>query len=300
MEEVTCIYNVWAELLKNVIEYLDDREILDELQSFGKKDDCIRKFKPINLILQKVINNSGNITITEKNKIIMELKKYKDDILCYIYMLVVLFDNYLPDYELMYSNIHSHIIKEDNTIVEPLNTEYGQQHIKIYPYIKSGIGDKSKTDLILSSINGFMCKHMFIMEHDEKDIKFIYHYLDDFFGESIVDGKLKIAVSPICDYAKHECWFDTSSNVNKIRVGDIINKEEVQERCLSILKHMLDAGANIIVFPELMGMSELVDKFRYILNDYEDNHLIYLPSYMENGYNTGICLYGRINLSLFT
>lgn len=286
------IYNVWANLILGILPLLD-RKVLHELQSFDAKGANISEFDEIGKILQKVLQNRGMISAEEKRMIDDKLEKIKKrGAPCYIHAIVTLFDNHLPSYNLMHSNRHMHNLRMDSTIIQPLNSMYKEQHIKIYPHIKSTLPNQSKQDLILCNINAALEKHIFIWDEDEKDCNIVFHYLGDFFGGKIIDDKLNIAVSPICDYAKIDCEFDKENGVNILKVNGITNKEEVRKRCVDTLIETIDSGANIIVFPELMGMSELEDDFRNVLEKSKEDALIFLPSYMKDGYNCGLIMYG--------
>lgn len=58
------------------------------------------------------------------------------------------------------------------------------------------------------------------------------------------------------------------------------------------MEEAIKSGAHIIVFPELMGMPELEDDFRGILEKTQSDVLVFLPSYMKEGYNQGVIMYG--------
>lgn len=56
----------------------------------------------------------------------------------------------------------------------------------------------------------------------------MFHYLGDFFEGEMVDDKLSIAVSPICDYAEFECGCNEDGMISTIKFNGITNKEEIK------------------------------------------------------------------------
>lgn len=317
MDSDTEIYNVWARQICK-IKPLINRKVINQLQSFDVKMDNISAFKEIGRILQKANINNGMISVKEERMINdkleeiknggaikeKELEKIKDEKekekyrkemgkLCYIHSIITLFDNQLPEYKISHSNWHNHNFGSDNTIIEPLNSEYENQKIKIYPHVRSKLPNTSKQNMMLSNINMFLEKHILLFDEDEEDYKVVFHYLVDFFEGEMIDDKLSIAVSPICDYAKFECKCKDGV-VNTIKFNGIANenKKDVKDRCVNTLVAAIDSGAHIIVFPELMGMPELEDDFRRILENTKSDVLVFLPSYMKEGYNQGVIMYG--------
>lgn len=317
MDSDTEIYNVWARQICK-IKPLINRKVINQLQSFDVKMDNISAFKEIGRILQKANINNGMISVKEERMINdkleeiknggaikeKELEKIKDEKekekyrkemgkLCYIHSIITLFDNQLPEYKISHSNWHNHNFGSDNTIIEPLNSEYENQKIKIYPHVRSKLPNTSKQNMMLSNINMFLEKHILLFDEDEEDYKVVFHYLGDFFEGEMIDDKLSIAVSPICDYAKFECKCKDGV-VNTIKFNGIANenKKDVKDRCVNTLVAAIDSGAHIIVFPELMGMPELEDDFRRILENTKSDVLVFLPSYMKEGYNQGVIMYG--------
>lgn len=317
MDSDTEIYNVWARQICK-IKPLINRKVINQLQSFDVKMDNISAFKEIGRILQKANINNGMISVKEERMINdkleeiknggaikeKELEKIKDEKekekyrkemgkLCYIHSIITLFDNQLPEYKISHSNWHNHNFGSDNTIIEPLNSEYENQKIKIYPHVRSKLPNTSKQNMMLSNINMFLEKHILLFDEDEEDYKVVFHYLGDFFEGEMIDDKLSIAVSPICDYAKFECKCKDGV-VNTIKFNGIANenKKDVKDRCVNTLVVAIDSGAHIIVFPELMGMPELEDDFRRILENTKSDVLVFLPSYMKEGYNQGVIMYG--------
>lgn len=317
MDSDTEIYNVWARQICK-IKPLINRKVINQLQSFDVKMDNISAFKEIGRILQKANLNNGMISVKEERMINdkleeikngeaikkKELEKIKDEKekekrrkemgkLCYIHSIITLFDNQLPEYKISHSNLHNHNFGPDNTIIEPLNSEYEDQKIKIYPHVRSKLPNTSKQNMMLSNINMFLEKHILLFNEDEEDYKVVFHYLGDFFEGEMIDDKLSIAVSPICDYAKFECKCKDGV-VNTIKFNGIANenKKDVKDRCVNTLVAAIDSGAHIIVFPELMGMPELEDDFRRILENTKSDVLVFLPSYMKEGYNQGVIMYG--------
>lgn len=316
MDSDTEIYNVWARQICK-IKPLINRKVINQLQSFDVKMDNISAFKEIGRILQKANLNNGMISVKEERMINdkleeikngeaineKELEKIKDEKekeklrkemgkLCYIHSIITLFDNQLPEYKISHSNWHNHNFGADNTIIEPLNSEYEDQKIKIYPHVRSKLPNTSKQNMMLSNINMFLQKHILLFNEDEEDYKVVFHYLGDFFEGEMIDDKLSIAVSPICDYAEFEYECKQDDIVNTIKFYGISNKEDVRERCVNTLAAAINSGAHIIVFPELMGMPELEDDFRKVLIEAESDVLVFLPSYMKDGYNRGIIMYG--------
>ena len=316
MDSDTEIYNVWARQICK-IKPLINRKVINQLQSFDVMDN-ISAFKEIGRILQKANLNNGMISVKEERMINdkleeikngeaikkKELEKIKDEKekekrrkemgkLCYIHSIITLFDNQLPEYKISHSNLHNHNFGPDNTIIEPLNSEYENQKIKIYPHVRSKLPNTSKQNMMLSNINMFLEKHILLFNEDEEDYKVVFHYLGDFFEGEMIDDKLSIAVSPICDYAKFECKCKDGV-VNTIKFNGIANenKKDVKDRCVNTLVAAIDSGAHIIVFPELMGMPELEDDFRRILENTKSDVLVFLPSYMKEGYNQGVIMYG--------
>lgn len=317
MDSDTEIYNVWARQICK-IKPLINRKVINQLQSFDVKMDNISAFKEIGRILQKANINNGMISVKEERMINdkleeiknggaikeKELEKIKDEKekekyrkemgkLCYIHSIITLFDNQLPEYKISHSNWHNHNFGSDNTIIEPLNSEYENQKIKIYPHVRSKLPNTSKQNMMLSNINMFLEKHILLFDEDEEDYKVVFHYLGDFFEGEMIDDKLSIAVSPICDYAKFECKCKDGV-VNTIKFNGIANenKKDVKDRCVNTLVAAIDSGAHIIVFPELIGMPELEDDFRRILENTKSDVLVFLPSYMKEGYNQGVIMYG--------
>ena len=316
MDSDTEIYNVWAGLLCK-IKPLINRKVINQLQSFNAKMNNISAFKEIGDILQNANLNNGMISAKEERMINEkleeiknggainenELEKIKDEKekekrrkeigkLCYIHAIIKLFDNQLPEYKISHSNRNNHDFKPDNTIIQPLNSKYKDQKIKIYPHVRSKLPNTGKQNMMLSNINMFLEKHIVLFKKDEKKYKIVFHYLGDFFEGEMVDDKLSIAVSPICDYAEFECGCNEDGMISTIKFNGITNKEEIKKRCVDTLEEAIKSGAHIIVFPELMGMPELEDDFRGILEKTQSDVLVFLPSYMKEGYNQGVIMYG--------
>ena len=319
MDSDTDIYNVWAGLLCK-IKPLINRKVINQLQSFNAKMNNISAFKEIGDILQNANTNNGMLSAKEERMINEkleeiknggainenELEKIKDEKekekrrkeigkLCYIHAIITLFDNQLLEYKISHPNRHNHNdfvdIEPDNTVIQPLNSKYKDQEIKIYPHVRSKLPNTSKQNMMLSNINMFLKKHIVLFKEDETKYKIVFHYLGDFFEGEMLDDELSIAVSPICDYAKFECKCKDSV-VNTMTFYGVKNKKEVRDRCVNTLVAAIDSGAHIIVFPELMGMPELEDDFRRILENTKSDVLVFLSSYMKEGYNQGVIMYG--------
>ena len=233
MDSDTDIYNVWAGLLCK-IKPLINRKVINQLQSFNAKMNNISAFKEIGDILQNANTNNGMLSAKEERMINEkleeiknggainenELEKIKDEKekekrrkeigkLCYIHAIITLFDNQLLEYKISHPNRHNHNdfvdIEPDNTVIQPLNSKYKDQEIKIYPHVRSKLPNTSKQNMMLSNINMFLEKHIVLFKEDETKYKIVFHYLGDFFEGEMLDDELSIAVSPICDYAKFEC-----------------------------------------------------------------------------------------------
>ena len=95
-----------------------------------------------------------------------------------------MFDNQLLEYKISHPNRHNHNdfvdIEPDNTVIQPLNSKYKDQEIKIYPHVRSKLPNTSKQNMMLSNINMFLKKHIVLFKEDETKYKIVFHYLGDF------------------------------------------------------------------------------------------------------------------------
>lgn len=139
--------------------------------------------------------------------------------------------------------------------MDPLNSNYDETDIYIYPhYLPAWNTDKSERNRS-RTFNAKFANHVMVRKGDVSPFEIaMYYWNDDGLTQKLKDGwKLKVALSPVMDYAQIDTEEVEDENGKGKRVNGVKNETEVEERVLRIFDAVFEKQYGIIVFPEMLG-----------------------------------------------
>lgn len=148
--------------------------------------------------------------------------------------------------------------------IAPLNSNYNETNIYIYPHYPPAWNvDKSERKRS-RTFNAKFENHVMIRKDDVSPFEISMNYWNDEGLLQRTDNgwKLKVALSPVMDYAQIDAEKVEDEYGKSKRVNGIKNKEEVEERVLRIFDAVFEKQYGIIVFPEMLGSEDVLEAIK--------------------------------------
>lgn len=177
--------------------------------------------------------------------------------------------------------------------LKPLNGNAEKTGIAIYPRMApSWDTEKSERNRERRLNAGFM-NYMMVRLSDVAPFDVVMHYWNDNgLLQSNGDGwKLKVALSPVMDYAKLDKEENEVESGYTVRVEGIKNEKEVMDREIRIFDEIFAKEYGIIIFPEILGTVAVLDAIKTKMQDYPERCcFVVVPTICKDGKNTLVVL----------
>ena len=191
------------------------------------------------------------------------------------------------------------IFRTCNTI-SSLNSNFEETKIYLLPYMEALWERKSRGRQHSYDINGYLGNFIFIDEQELRkfSINDIRHvWLSSLLFQTAKDrGYLRVGFSPLSRHLKLNVSEYYKDNIRYFSVDSRENSEKVKQLVLSVLEKAKKEKVDILLFPEMIGSTGLVDAVTERLENYfggeeeEYPSLIFLPSVWENHQNFVVVL----------
>lgn len=148
--------------------------------------------------------------------------------------------------------------------VDPLNSNYEETGISIYPYyLPAWNTDKSERRRD-RTFNARFENHIMIRKSDASPFEIIMYYWNDSgLLHAIEDGwELRVALSPVMDYAQINAEEIDGEYGKGKRINGTENEKEVTERVVRIFDTLFEKQYGVIVFPEVLGNDKIVNEIK--------------------------------------
>lgn len=177
--------------------------------------------------------------------------------------------------------------------LEPLNTNAGITGIAIYPRF-SPQWDTNKSERNRERrFNASFENYIMVRLNDVSPFDVIVHYWND-CGLLKKDGdgwKLRIALSPVMDYAELITSEEETASGYTVRVEGLANEEVVMNRELLIFDKIFSEQYQIIVFPEILGTESILNAMKSRMREHPERCcMVVVPTICADGKNTLVVL----------
>lgn len=262
--------------------------------TYEKRKQIILKYQPLLDAVENSVHGYYMIAANDMDIITKSLEHLKTARLDEIYLVAVVLEGQLGDFEYYYQNSPylkgavGEVIK-----LSPLNSNWEETQLMFYPRI-SGLSDRRKADRSRKlGFSGVFQYYNCFRTDMASPFKVVYYFWRSTkLQEKLIRNKtLKIAASPVTNHAeliKEELLTEEGL---KIKINGIRNSHEIQKKVLHLLQTIWNKDYDLIIFPEIIGSQELYEAVQEFLRSHSIHHsLILLPTYYEHGRNQGILL----------
>ena len=177
--------------------------------------------------------------------------------------------------------------------LEPLNGNAEKTGIAIYPR-KTPQWDTEKSERNRERrLNTSFMNYMMIRLSDVSPFNVIVHYWNDNgLLQRTGDGwKLKVALSPVMDYAELDKEENEVESGYTVRVKGVKNEDAIMDREIRIFDEIFAREYGIIVFPEILGTEAVLDAIKTRMQDYPERCcFVVVPTICKDGRNTLVVL----------
>lgn len=238
-------------------------------------------------MMQIVLDASVRKHIFEENEIavlntaIAEIEKLDADDLYEIYLLAVEIENKIGGYEGW--NTQSMFWS-----MEPLNQNYREVGISIYPYYGPAWEEKKSERSREQLMNAEFCNHMMIRLSEQEPFQIKMHYWSDSgVLRPVGDGWcFNVAVTPVSDSIKLKTRCETSEAGDILIVEGIMAEKEVEERVVKTFEAVFEKEYSVIMFPEAIGTLQIVERIKHKMRMFPERcTFVLLPTICKNEEN---------------
>lgn len=284
------VFDILA-LLCSFLTLEEEREcaILWETASEQNVRTCLKIYKKfIDIILDISVKNVtlGNEEVEYINSVLDDLKQNHESKKEYIYLLAREVENKLE----LYSEWQ---MEEVFYVVEPLNTNYKETGVILYPHTKPR-WDMSKSERKrIRNLNAVFSNYMLIRQEEAAPFEIVMYYWNDEGLLKPLDAGwyLPVAISPVTDGAKIKSQKKELPQGRIVRVDGLENEEFVNNRVLDVFDEIYKENYSIIVFPEMLGTIDVVREIKIRMRKHpECTTIVLLPTICKDGENTLIIL----------
>lgn len=177
--------------------------------------------------------------------------------------------------------------------LEPLNTNYKETGIAVYPHIMPQWDTKKSERNRERKLNAVFTNYVIMRSEDISPFEIIMHYWNDTgLLRKTGDGwELRIALSPVMDDAILESEEQESVSGCTVRIKGIENEQIVEDRILKIFDALFPKEYGMIVFPEILGSESILQAIKIRMREYPDRcTFVVVPSICRDGKNTLVVL----------
>lgn len=278
---------------------------LPEALTEQKAQEYEKSFGRIKKLVDQTVERHYYFTVDEFKEAQELVEKYvRENDYVGVLELCKVIDRALGKFEHVFPMIDTYAESKSKVIVklEPLNTNHKETGIEIYPRVLPFWSLRKSVMTRTLDLNRCMENFWCLQEQDGHDIKVIPHYMKSrlFADKFVEEGGLIVALSPICKNAKMK--FERNEDKEVRTVGDIKveNMEELLRRMKATVEHALEKGANVIIFPEMLGGDTVEALVREVMERYPcQPALCVLPSYCKDKCNQ-VTLLGPGGRRIFT
>ena len=186
--------------------------------------------------------------------------------------------------------------------LDPLNTNYKKTGIEIYPRVLPFWSLHKSVMTRTLDLNRCMTNFWCLQEQNEHGLRIIPYYMKSpvFADKFEKERGLVVALSPICKNVKLKFKRKEENEVRTIGDIEVENMEELLRRMKATLEHALDKGANVIIFPEMLGGDTVENLVREVMERHSCQPVLcVLPSYCKGRCNQ-VTLLGPNGRKIFT
>lgn len=177
--------------------------------------------------------------------------------------------------------------------LEPLNKNAGITGIAIYPRFSPQWDTRKSERNRERRLNASFGNYIMVRLSDVSPFDVVVHYWNDcgLLEKNGDDWKLRIALSPVMDYAELITSESETASGYTIRVEGLANEELVMNRELSIFDKIFSEEYQIIVFPEILGTESILDAMKARMQEHPERCcLVVVPTICADGKNTLVVL----------
>lgn len=278
-------------LLCSLLHKEDERKYSIEWAVAGEEHvrDILNKYKNFLAVILNASANEYKFTDSEiayLNKELNQLKKECKNDREDIYRLVIEVEKRLD----MYSKWQNRGVIYR---LEPLNTNHKKTGIAVYPHIMPQWDTKKSERNRERKLNAVFTNYMIVRSEDVSPFEIIMHYWNDTgLLRKTRDGwELRIALSPVMDYAILETEEQDSPSGCTVKVKGIGNEQVVKNRVLRIFDALFPKEYGIIVFPEILGNESILREIKSRMQEHpECCSFVVVPTMCHDGRNILVVL----------
>lgn len=177
--------------------------------------------------------------------------------------------------------------------LEPLNTNYKETGIAVYPHIMPQWDTKKSERNRERKLNAVFTNYVIMRSEDISPFEIIMHYWNDTgLLRKTRDGwELRIALSPVMDDAILESEEQESVSGCTVRIKGIKNEQIVEDRILKIFDVLFPKEYGMIVFPEILGSESILQAIKIRMREHPDRcSFVVVPTICRDGKNTLVVL----------
>lgn len=249
----------------------------------------IDKYKDFLNVILKLSVREYKLDISDViflNNELDKLKQQKDKIKSDIYLLTIEVEHRIEKFS---GWQNEKVLYE----LKPLNTNVELTNISIYPCVRPKWEQKKSERNRERILNTCFSNFMMIRNDDAKPFEFVMHYWNDTgVLKSIEKGwSMAVALSPVMDCAmlKTDSYDTVSGRV--ICVEGLQNGDTVLDMVLRTFDEMFEQQYGIIVFPEALGLQEIVQAVKSRMRIHPEYcTFVLLPTICENKKNKLVVL----------
>jgi len=228
-----------------------------------------------------------------KDLFLQNLEKYKSYLVIFLFRFMMHFDRYVGKHVVEDLNDNSKIGGTRECSQLNIKTDdIGELHLSSraieYGNCMIGREDRRKgTDF------GIVLENFAVVSPFKKDYSVnILSCIDKDVIElaEMIKESVRIAISHVTS----EPILDIKCHGNVFNVNGVVDEEKHFKKIIKILRHMEENFMNVVIFPEMLFTSDMVERVqKELLFEYENIKLVILGSVCEKGTNSSIVLSGK-------
>lgn len=215
------------------------------------------------------------------NTVLAAIEMLQEDELHEIYLLAVEIENKIGRYD-------GWNAKGMFWRMEPLNQNYNEVGIGIYPYHGPCWDERKSERNREQRLNAEFCNYMMIRIPEQSPFQIKMHYWNDKgLLQQVEDGWVfNLAVTPVSDSIELNTRRETSETGEILIVDGVMKEEVAEERITKTFDAIFDKGYSVIMFPEAVGTQQVIDKIKCKMRMFPERcTLVLLPTTCKNEEN---------------
>ena len=251
---------------------------------YNKVEKAIKEYqKYVDIILKSSLEQYAldDQAVCQINQFLEQAEEPDEQMMNEIYLLAVRIEKQL-------SACTELICEGMVTRLKPLNRNYRETGISIYPYFApewdTGKSERNREYLL----NTEFANHIMIRAEDESPFEIAMHYWNDtgLLRRAEQGWSLKIAITPVHDSLTLKTREEELEEGTVLCVEGVEDEEKVEERIQRIFATLFTGEYSIIIFPEAVGTAKVEEKIKETMRFHPEYcTFVLLPTYCENGDN---------------